>query len=78
MCAVVDAQHLPSIRSEPEGDVLPVPIMSSHLPNVDPVKQLHSMAQQADVVTLALACGCAPRKVMCARSVTIIPSSMQQ
>ncbi len=66
MCAVVDAQHLPSIWGEPQGDVLPVPIMSSHLPNVDPVKQLHIMTQQADVV-----------EVMCARSLTIVQSSMQ-
>jgi len=66
VCAVVDAQHLPSIWGEPQGDVLPVPIMSSHLPNVDPVKQLHIMTQQADVV-----------EVMCARSLTIVQSSMQ-
>lgn len=66
MCTVVDAQHLPSIWGEPQGDVLPVPIMSSHLPDVDPVKQLHIMTQQADVV-----------EVMCARSLTIVQSSMQ-
>jgi len=57
VCTVVDAQHLPSIWGEPQGDVLPVPIMSSHLPDVDPVKQLHIMTQQADVVTLAVASG---------------------
>ncbi len=77
MCAVVDAQHLPGIWGEPEGDVLPVPIMSPHLPNVDPVKQLHIMTQQADVVTLVVAPGCAPWEVMRANSVTIIQSNMQ-
>lgn len=77
MCAVVDAQHLPSTWGEPEGDMLPIPIMSSHLPNVDPVKQLHIMTRHADVLTLAMASGCAPWEGMCARSVTIIQSSMQ-
>lgn len=42
MCAVVDAQHLAGIWTEPQGDMLPVTIMGPHLPNVDPVKELQA------------------------------------
>ena len=39
---VVDAQHLCGVWGKPEGDMLPVPIMSPHLTDVYPVKQLHA------------------------------------
>lgn len=39
---VVHAQHLLGIRGEPQSHMLPVPIMSPHLTNVYPVKQLQA------------------------------------
>ena len=42
MCAVVDAQDLLCIGGEPEGNMLPIPIMGAHFANVYPVKQLQA------------------------------------
>lgn len=42
VCAVVDAQHLLCIWGEPEGNMLPIPIMGAHFANVYPVKQLQA------------------------------------
>lgn len=42
VCAVVDAQDLLCIWGEPEGDMLPIPIVGAHFANVYPVKQLQA------------------------------------